>query len=203
MIDLKILREELLTFINDNYNSAGSFCDVKKMDYTVVSSFLNGKNDLEPTTILKISESINLEVNLSMNLKVDFYAKDGNALAYILDDIHIFLYSGEPAAYIFDEAVYTFSGRHIGWYKNHWLRDTNGNCVAFTHLAKGGPARPLMNPKPDKIECKKIPIKKEKKNKTPAPLDTIEWSKKSGSSFFGTVSLLGLWDEVEKVSLTT
>lgn len=61
--------------------------------------------------------------------------KDGYYVAYIdtNEDPTIYLWSGEPVAYLdergVDTLVYAFSGEHLGWYKDGILRDRDGNVV--------------------------------------------------------------------------
>lgn len=61
--------------------------------------------------------------------------KDGYYVAYIdtNEDSTIYLWSGEPVAYLdergVDTLVYAFSGEHLGWYKDGILRDRDGNAV--------------------------------------------------------------------------
>ncbi|MCW5820929.1 MAG: hypothetical protein KIT12_13585 [Trueperaceae bacterium] len=61
--------------------------------------------------------------------------RDGYYVAYIdtNEDSTIYLWSGEPVAYLYerglDTLVYTFSGEHLGWYKDGILRDREGNAV--------------------------------------------------------------------------
>lgn len=60
---------------------------------------------------------------------------DGRYIAYVdtLRDDTIYLWSGEPVAYLYasgrDELIYAFSGRHLGWYESGILRDLDGDAV--------------------------------------------------------------------------
>ncbi len=49
---------------------------------------------------------------------------------------------------ISDESIYSFSGHHLGWFLDGWVRDHNGNCVFFTQNAIGGPANPAKQARP-------------------------------------------------------
>ena len=61
-----------------------------------------------------------------------FYDNYGRPTAYTEDDIHIYLFTGEPVAYIDRDAVYGYNGRQFGWFQNGWIRDLNGCCVFFS-----------------------------------------------------------------------
>lgn len=49
---------------------------------------------------------------------ITFYNKNGKAIAYLSerDDETIYLFNGTLVAYIYDCCVYSFKGKHIGWY---------------------------------------------------------------------------------------
>lgn len=61
--------------------------------------------------------------------------KDGHYIAYIdtNDDFTIFLWDGEPAAYVHDsgraQLIYSFSGEHLGWYAEGIIRDLTGDAL--------------------------------------------------------------------------
>jgi hypothetical protein len=40
-------------------------------------------------------------------------------------------------------SIYDYSGRHIGWLQDGWIRDRDGNAVLFSAEAMGGPLKPL------------------------------------------------------------
>ena len=47
-----------------------------------------------------------------------FYDNCGHPTAYTEDDIHIYLFTGEPVAYLHTDAVYGYNGRQIGWFRD-------------------------------------------------------------------------------------
>ena len=47
-----------------------------------------------------------------------FYNKNGKPIAYTEDNEHIYLFTGQPVAYFYGDAVYGFNGHHIGWFEN-------------------------------------------------------------------------------------
>ena len=63
------------------------------------------------------------------------YTQNGEAVAYILDDYHetIYLWSGLPVAYLHDEQhVHGINGRHLGWFINDIIYNSNGERIGFT-----------------------------------------------------------------------
>jgi hypothetical protein len=67
------------------------------------------------------------------NTEISLFNSNGEAVAYIAvdDDLTIYLWSGEPVAYIDDEDVYGFNGKHLGWFSESMIINHNGEspCV--------------------------------------------------------------------------
>ena len=65
--------------------------------------------------------------------EISLFNSNGEAVAYIAvdDDLTIYLWSGDPVAYIDDEDVYGFNGKHLGWFSESVIIDHNGEspCV--------------------------------------------------------------------------
>ena len=112
------------------------------------------------------------------------YNRSGTPTVYIDDVSYIYFYKGECIAYIFDECVYRFDGKHLGFFKHGWIRDKDGKCVLFTRNAKGGPERrmrdigrvksqksEILDKKPREPILKKLDLKE-------------EWSELSSTAFF-------------------
>ena len=70
--------------------------------------------------------------------EITLYDSAGEAAAYIdiADRNTIYLWSGEPAAYLLKEGsvpdIYGFNGRHLGWLENGSVRDHEGLMAGFT-----------------------------------------------------------------------
>jgi hypothetical protein len=65
-------------------------------------------------------------------METTLYDKNGCPTAYLAEDKEtIYLWDGKAAAYVVDEKIYGFNGRHIGWYKNGVLYDCNGAKIGF------------------------------------------------------------------------
>lgn len=115
-----------------------------------------------------------------------FYDSNGRPVAYTEDDVHIYLFSGEPVAYLDNGSVYSFSGRHLGRFENGCIRDNNGQCVFFTENATGGPMKPMEMMKPMKSMEQMKPMKGMKEMRPMRPMDSLSWSELSGEHFFET-----------------
>jgi len=57
----------------------------------------------------------------------------GEPVAYISDDKTntVYLWEGEPVAYLESENIYGFNGKHLGWYESGIVWDHYGNRVGF------------------------------------------------------------------------
>lgn len=72
---------------------------------------------------------------------VALFNKDGKAIAYIDTkdkDRTIYLYSGEPVAFVSETDVYGFNGKHLGWYEKGIVRDHKGDKIGNTKKAATG-----------------------------------------------------------------
>ncbi len=117
-------------------------------------------------------------------MEITFYDRDGVPIAYLADDETIYLFRGQPVGYLLQNSVYSFLGRHLGWYDHGWICDHAGYCLLFTEAAQGGPARPVKRPKPNKLIKIFRPVKSAREAK-PAKLSrSPSWSKLSWSQFF-------------------
>lgn len=72
---------------------------------------------------------------------IALFNKDGKAIAYINTedkDQTIYLYSGEPVAFLSGSDVYGFNGKHLGWYEKDIVRDHKGDRIGNTKKAATG-----------------------------------------------------------------
>lgn len=106
--------------------------------------------------------------------EITLFDSNGTPAAYIADDGEgtIYLWSGEAVAYLKQEHVYGFNGKHLGWFESGVLRDAKGHAVGFVKSTC---------PKITKIEPVKK-IKKIKKIKSVAKIAPIRPINKSASS---------------------
>lgn len=73
--------------------------------------------------------------------EVALFNKEGKAIAYIDtkdSDRTIYLYSGEPVAFVSETDVYGFNGKHLGWYEKGIVRDHRGEKMGNTKKAATG-----------------------------------------------------------------
>ena len=66
--------------------------------------------------------------------EVTLFDSHEHTVAYIADDLTIYVWSGEPVAYIERDAngeqqIYGFNGKHLGWYVAGVVRDHRGYVV--------------------------------------------------------------------------
>jgi len=117
-------------------------------------------------------------------MDITFCDSTGSPIAYSEDNEHIYLYSGQPVAYLSDGSIFAYSGEHLGRFEKDWVRDNQGYCVFYTSDAKGGPMKPMKKMKPMKGMKKMKPMKGMKKTKPMKPMDKSSWSTLSGAQFF-------------------
>lgn len=65
--------------------------------------------------------------------QVTLFDSYGAPVAYIDydDDSTIYSFAGEPFAYLEDDHVYGFNGKHLGWFERGVLRDHSGASAGF------------------------------------------------------------------------
>jgi len=115
---------------------------------------------------------------------LSFFDNHGTPVAYTEDGVYIYYFSGKPVAHIEGNSIYTFSGKHLGWYIDGWIIDHVGRHVLFTKNARGGPFTPLpaLEPLP---ALKALPPLPALSQLPPLePLRVLTWSKISGKQFF-------------------
>lgn len=65
--------------------------------------------------------------------EVSLFDKEGEAKAYIADDLTIYLWDGDPIAYLSNSNnrwhVYGFNGNHLGWYVDGIIYDNDGYAI--------------------------------------------------------------------------
>ena len=117
-------------------------------------------------------------------MTIVFYDRDGTAVAYSDDREHIYLFSGEPVAYLDDDAIYSYRGDLLGWFEDGWLRDKDGRCLAFAEPASGGPQRPAKKAKPYQSPKLSAPIPERRDPRTLRPIHSNAWSTQTAREFF-------------------
>lgn len=134
------------------------------------------------------SDSGDNNENPPEELQIALYDENKEAIAYIDygDEATIYLFEGEPVAYIESkEQVYGFNGMLLGWYSDGVLYDKTYNAVGAKHgIARGGIN--TVSTYPEKIKgIKQIkPIKSVKGNVFDHPVLFDSWSKITLTEFF-------------------
>ncbi|MBE5968441.1 MAG: hypothetical protein E7255_16055 [Lachnospiraceae bacterium] len=106
-------------------------------------------------------------------------------MAWLSEDNYttIYLFSGEPIAWISDESIYSFSGHHIGWFQDGWVRDHNGECVFFTQNSIGGPAKPAKQACPARGARWARPARGAREARPARSARSTSWSSLSDEAF--------------------
>lgn len=113
------------------------------------------------------------------------YDRKGKATAYVhTDNEHIYLYNGEPVAFLRAENVYSFKGRYLGWIDNGWFYDRKANPAFFTVESTGGPSKPSRQSKPSRSSIKSRPSKSSRESRPSKPSKSSSWSELSNESYF-------------------
>jgi hypothetical protein len=117
-------------------------------------------------------------------MQITFFDRSGRPVAYTTDGVYIYLFNGKPVAYVRNESVYSFPGKHLGWFLNGWIRDHSGACAFFTESATGGPVKPVKRTKPVKGVKGIKPIKGTRQIKPIKAIKSLSWSALTGEPFF-------------------
>ena len=118
------------------------------------------------------------------------YNSGGRAIAYIDDDGQsIYLFRGEPVAWLSVDRVYSYSGGYLGWVQEGWVQegwvfDRSGNRAFFTSEASGGPARPARSARPARGARGARPARGARRAAPARPARRSVWSSLSGVMFF-------------------
>lgn len=70
--------------------------------------------------------------------EISLFNSQGKAVAYVDtddDDLTIYLWGGKPVAFISNDNIYGFNGKHLGWWVKGIIRDHDGDAVGVTKAA--------------------------------------------------------------------
>jgi len=70
------------------------------------------------------------------------YDRHGIAMAFWSHGV-LYDYVGTPRAFLDGEDILSYSGKHLGWFAEGYIRDHDGNAVGFAEGAQGGPLLPI------------------------------------------------------------
>jgi hypothetical protein len=114
---------------------------------------------------------------------LDFYDSRGRAVAYIDENDEsstFYLWDGKPVAYLDDDNVYGFNGKHLGWIKGSGIYDHDGNVVAALSEA----FKSSVSAAPPKSFKQFTPFKAFKEFEPFKPFFTLSWSETPARVFF-------------------
>lgn len=100
----------------------------------------------------------------------------GRAVAYIANDLTIYLWSGKPVAYLDRDSsdgfhVYGFNGKHLGWFTQGIARDHSGNgACAIQEVLSSTESEPSKSSKESR------PSKSSKESSPSRPSFSRSWS---------------------------
>ena len=116
------------------------------------------------------------------NDEFSFYDSRGSATAYLdlSAGLTFYLWSGEAVAYLDDDSLYGFNGKHLGWYQNGLVYDRSGGVVAAPASAFSEPLSPAPPRSPKGLR----PLKGLKELKPLKPLFGRAWSTMPPEVFF-------------------
>jgi hypothetical protein len=115
---------------------------------------------------------------------VVFYDKTGAPTVYSLTGSELYYFSGDPVGYVDGDSVYSFAGKHLGWFIDGWIRDHLGEPVFFSARADGFPLRPLPQPEPPQVDPHPAPPRNAPEAKPPFRGWHLWWSTLSPEAFF-------------------
>ena len=113
------------------------------------------------------------------------YDSTGSPIAYVETDLSVYLWSGEPVAYVVpvdsqdDSNLFGFNGKHLGWIRVGVVYDQNGKVVGAIKEAFSNPVR-IQAPQAPKAP---LPPKSPKATPSPRPNFTYKWSKTNFREF--------------------
>jgi len=111
-------------------------------------------------------------------MDIALYDRRGVPMAYSDDNEHIYLFSGAPVAYVLQDSVHSYPGRHLGWFDDGWIRDNEGAYAFFTDDARGWPMTPMKGMKAMR------PMKGMRDMRPMRPMKSSSWSQLLGVQFF-------------------
>jgi hypothetical protein len=83
------------------------------------------------------------DVGREREQKMTFYDFEGTPVAYCDDGEAIYLYTGEPMAYLDTDSVYAYSGRHLDFFVDGWVRDHHDCASSLPKIPRVGLSDPF------------------------------------------------------------
>jgi hypothetical protein len=114
-----------------------------------------------------------------------FYDSTGAPVCFSPDASTLYLWNGTPVAYVQNNVVFAFSGKHLGWYGAGWLFDKKNRPALFTLEASGGPTRPTITQSgPKAAQPKQAPMPHQQQQTAMRGMQSRDWSTLTGAAYF-------------------
>lgn len=133
-----------------------------------------------PSTLFRrLGLALLLVLAVGAGAATPLYDAEGKAVAFLAEDQVVYLWSGEPIAYLepaysTSPSVYGFGGNHLGWYVQGCLRDHQGRLLGSERSPK---PMALMAPDPPATR-QALPQKLNPERAPFRPKDLPQWAPK-------------------------
>jgi 4-fold beta flower protein len=115
----------------------------------------------------------------------ELWDRHGYAIAYVDEDGEsIYLLDGTPVAWLFQDAIYAYSGRLLGWMREGWIFGRDGKCLLFTAQAHSKPSRPFRQVSGDRGDRGVRPSRGVRDTFIKRPERAGVWASTSSQAFF-------------------
>ncbi len=105
------------------------------------------------------------------------YDRSGRVYAWLDENGRIISLRGNHLAFIDDDSVYNWRGKHIGWWRYGHIRESSGAVAVFTADATNlGVVRPVRQVKPVKPVKAIAPVRPVKSVKPVRPVRKLAWA---------------------------
>jgi hypothetical protein len=146
--------------------------EIQSLNVAVMRVFLAIRSETQPS-----SRSL---PDARVGNTTDYFDSKGTAVAYFDDDETLYLWSGKPVAYMDEDSLFGFNGKHLGWRKDGVIYDHDGAVVAaiasrFKTPVTAAPLKAFKDFKPFKAFKEFKPFK---------PFFGTAWSDEPARSFF-------------------
>lgn len=117
-------------------------------------------------------------------MHLEFFDKSGSAVVYTPDGTNLFLWNGDPVAYLIEGKAYSFKGKFLGWFEDGWLTDLKNVPALFSNGAVGGPLKPVRKVSQAKSVRRVLPVKSVRSVAKVRPVRSLSWSPVSNAAYF-------------------
>lgn len=108
----------------------------------------------------------------------DYFDQRGRAAVYLDSDDNVRDWRGSVIGYHDgDGGLFNRSGDHVGTISNGWIRDLDGECIAFTSGASNGPVPPVPSVPPVKSVPSVAPVRPVFRVKRIGSVPRLAWSR--------------------------